>query len=100
MPTQPGTEIKVTPDNEVPIIPKATKYRGEFLFPTKNELLSAPLDVMRAISNRNRKYNATIPAITAELIPYCKLKRSFAMATMSSPIAKHAVAAGEGAFST
>ena len=38
--TQPGTEIKVTPESEAPIIPKATKYQGEALFALKKvELL-------------------------------------------------------------
>ena len=39
-PTSPGTEIKVTPDKAVPIIPKATKYHFEFLLALKNVSLS------------------------------------------------------------
>ena len=39
-PTAPGTLTKVTPLNEVPIIPKATKYHLEFLLATKKVLLS------------------------------------------------------------
>ena len=38
-PTKPGTDIKVTPDNAVPIIPKATKYHFEFLLALKNASL-------------------------------------------------------------
>jgi hypothetical protein len=34
-PTSPGTEIKVTPESAVPIMPKATKYHLEFLFALK-----------------------------------------------------------------
>jgi hypothetical protein len=34
-PTSPGTEIKVTPESAVPIIPKATKYHFEFLLALK-----------------------------------------------------------------
>ena len=34
-PTSPGTEIKVTPESAVPIIPKATKYNLEFLLALK-----------------------------------------------------------------
>ena len=35
VPTVPGREIKVTPDSESPIIPKATAYQGEALLPVK-----------------------------------------------------------------
>ena len=34
-PTSPGTEINVTPEREVPIIPNATKNQGEDLFALK-----------------------------------------------------------------
>jgi hypothetical protein len=40
LPTSPGTDIKVTPDNAVPIIPKATRYHLEFLFAVKKVELS------------------------------------------------------------
>ena len=40
LPTSPGTEIKVTPDRAVPIIPKATKYHFEFLLALKKVSLS------------------------------------------------------------
>jgi hypothetical protein len=36
-------EIKVTPDKEAPIIPKATKYHGAFLLPRKKASFPAPL---------------------------------------------------------
>lgn len=39
-PTAPGTEIKVTPDKAVPIIPNATTYHLEFLFAMKKAELS------------------------------------------------------------
>jgi apolipoprotein N-acyltransferase len=38
-PTSPGTEIKVTPESAVPIIPKATKYHLEFLLAVKKTSL-------------------------------------------------------------
>ena len=43
--TPPGTDIKVTPDNEAPIIPYATTNQGDFLLPVKNVLLLDFLDV-------------------------------------------------------
>ncbi len=52
-PTSPGTEIKVTPDKAVPIIPKATKYHLAFLLALKKA--SFPLLfllVKCAIANR------------------------------------------------
>ena len=36
VPTQPGTEIKDTPERDAPIIPNAIKYHGDFRFPIKN----------------------------------------------------------------
>lgn len=39
-PTAPGTEINVTPDRAVPIIPNATTYHLEFLFAMKKAELS------------------------------------------------------------
>ena len=38
----PGTEIKVTPESAVPIIPNATKYQGDFLFALKKVSLLLP----------------------------------------------------------
>ena len=55
LPTSPGTEIKVTPDKEVPIIPNATRYHGEDLFALKK---SSKLDffvVILEINSRTRK---------------------------------------------
>jgi hypothetical protein len=45
-PTCPGTEIKVTPDKAVPIIPKATRYHFEFLLALKKVSLSVLFLVM------------------------------------------------------
>ena len=50
----PGTEIKVTPESDAPIIPKATIYQGDCLFalkkasllsffPVKNEMIMSML---------------------------------------------------------
>jgi hypothetical protein len=55
-PTFPGTEIKVTPESEVPIIPKATKYHLEFLLARKKVLLSDEfLDVKYETAIKTRK---------------------------------------------
>ena len=44
--TIPGTETKVTPEIEAPIIPKATIYQGEVLFALKK----TPLVALRVVS--------------------------------------------------
>ena len=44
-PTAPGTEIKEIPESEAPIIPNATRNQGDCLFPVKNVVESAPLEV-------------------------------------------------------
>jgi len=59
LPTSPGTEIKVTPESEAPIIPKATIYQGDCRFPVKNALLSAFLPVNQETINNKMKYHAT-----------------------------------------
>ncbi len=49
-PTSPGTEMNVTPDNAVPIMPKATRYHFEFLFARKKVELSEDfLEVAKAM---------------------------------------------------
>jgi len=55
LPTSPGTEIKVTPDREVPIIPNATRYQGEDLSALKKSLNFDFLEVKFEINNRIRK---------------------------------------------
>jgi hypothetical protein len=54
--TQPGTETKVTPEIEVPIMANATTYHLDFLFPMKNASLSAFLPVKYEMQSRTRKY--------------------------------------------
>ena len=54
-PTSPGIEIKVTPDNEAPIIPNATIYHGDLLFPRKNVKLPEVLLVSLDITSRVKK---------------------------------------------
>ena len=44
-PIIPGTEIKVTPDSEAPIIPKATKYQGADLLALKKASLESSFPV-------------------------------------------------------
>jgi hypothetical protein len=48
--------MKVTPDNEAPIIPYATTYHGDFLFPIKNDWLSAFLEVIQVMVNKRIVY--------------------------------------------
>ena len=64
-PTQPGTEINVTPDNDAPIIPKATIYQGDLLLPRKKDSLFAFFPVMWEIHIRIPKY-IIITSITAK----------------------------------
>jgi hypothetical protein len=52
--------MNVTPEIEVPIIPKATTYQGDLRLPTKNEALSAPRLVKKEIVIRVPKYKTTI----------------------------------------
>ena len=51
----PGTETKVTPDMDVPIIPKATKNHGDFFPPIKKVSLSLFRLVRWEINIRNAK---------------------------------------------
>ena len=37
--TMPGTLTKVTPDNDAPIMPKATTYHGDWRLPRKKASL-------------------------------------------------------------
>jgi len=62
IPTSPGIEIKVTPDNEAPIIPKATTNQGDCRLPVKNVSLLEFFEVNQDISTRTAKY----PAITVK----------------------------------
>ena len=48
--TQPGTLMKVMPEMDVPIIPIAIRYHGDWRFAMKKELLSeAPRLVTKAM---------------------------------------------------
>lgn len=44
-PISPGTDMKVTPDNEAPIIPNATRYHGAERFALKKAALESSLPV-------------------------------------------------------
>jgi hypothetical protein len=57
LPTSPGTEIKVTPDREAPIIPKATKNQGDCLSPVKKVSVETFLEVNQDIKNKIAKYD-------------------------------------------
>ena len=50
--TCPGMEINVTPEIEVPIMPKATRNQGEVLLAVKKVWLSFFLDVTLAIMSK------------------------------------------------
>jgi hypothetical protein len=55
----PGTETKVTPEREVPIMPNATSIQFEFLLPMKKDSFVAFLDVYMATPNKRVKYPKT-----------------------------------------
>jgi hypothetical protein len=59
VPTLPGTLTNVTPEREVPTIPKATNIQLLFRFPMKKDSLSAFLEVYQATPNSKRKYPIT-----------------------------------------
>ena len=48
--------MNVTPESEVPIIPKATMYQGDSLLPKKNDSFPSFLPVKMEITERNKKY--------------------------------------------
>ena len=68
MPTSPGTEMKVTPEMDVPIIPKAIRYQGELRFAVKKDALSPFFAVKYPTLKRIRKYMATTVAVIAGVI--------------------------------
>jgi hypothetical protein len=52
----PGTETKLTPEMEVPIMAIATNHQGDFLLAVKNDSLSVDLPpVIRATRKINKK---------------------------------------------
>jgi hypothetical protein len=61
--TQPGTDIKVTPESEAPIIPYETTNHGDILLPIKNDWLSALLDVIQVTVNNKMVYIRNMPSI-------------------------------------
>jgi len=68
LPTSPGTLIKVTPDKEAPIIPKATKNQGDCRSPVKKEFEEMFLLTIQEIRNSNRKYDVITTGIKFESI--------------------------------
>lgn len=62
-PTTPGIDKKVTPEREAPIIPKATTYHGDCLFPLKKASLLFFLAVMNENDSSKKKYPSIIPSI-------------------------------------
>ena len=75
LPTSPGTDIKVTPDKEVPIIPKATKYHGEDLFALKKSVNLDFLVVRFDINNSTKKYIIKIRSIILAFISIFEKKQ-------------------------
>ncbi len=55
MPTAPGTLMKVTPDSDVPIMPKATSPQTLLRLPMKKLSLVAWHDVRQATSSKSAK---------------------------------------------
>ena len=59
--------MKVTPESEAPIIPKATRYQGDCRFAVKNVSVSAPFDVNHEMVISRAKYklriNSTKPGV-------------------------------------
>ena len=51
----PGTEIKVTPESVAPIIPKATTYQGDCLFPLKKVSLESFFPVKKETNSKSPK---------------------------------------------
>ncbi|MGH2553042.1 MAG: hypothetical protein ACRDEB_04960, partial [Chitinophagaceae bacterium] len=58
-PTVPGTLTNVTPDKDVPIIPKATSIQLLLRFPIKKESLFELREVYQATESNNTKYPTT-----------------------------------------
>jgi hypothetical protein len=56
VPTSPGTEIKVTPEMVVPIMPKATTNQGDFRLAVKKVSVVADLLVRYATIRSRIKY--------------------------------------------
>jgi len=57
--TIPGTETKLTPEMDEPIIPIATTHHGDFLFPKKKASLSVLLRPTKyEISSKIEKYTS------------------------------------------
>ena len=60
-PTVPGTDTKVTPEREVPIMPKATSIQLELLLPMKKDSLLELREVNQATASSSTKYPITNP---------------------------------------
>ena len=62
--TVPGMEINVTPESDVPIMPKATIYHGDCLLARKKVCESVFLPVRKEIKIRIQKYATIMPIIS------------------------------------
>ena len=65
--------MNVTPESEVPIIPKATMYQGDSLLPKKNDSFPSFFPVNREITERNKKYTIIHSIIYMEFIDDSKI---------------------------
>jgi hypothetical protein len=77
--TIPGTDTKLTPEIEDPIMPMATTHHGDFRLPKKKASLSVLLRLTKnEISNNIEKYNAMIMSIIIPDIDFknaCKVTK-------------------------
>ena len=68
MPTSPGIEIKVTPEREAPIMPKATMYQGDWRLAVKKVFESVWRVVRNEMPMSTRKYAMMIMDTSSGLI--------------------------------
>ena len=68
--TDPGTEMKVTPDIAAPIIASVAAYHDVRLPPMKKVALSAPSALRRASRKRSTRYAASVMRIASGDIFY------------------------------
>ena len=67
--TMPGTDTKVTPDREAPIMPNDTMYQGDSRFPRKKASLSEwRLPAHRETQSSRPKYSTMVSSINIPFI--------------------------------
>jgi len=84
LPTHPGTDMKVIPEMDAPIIPKATRYHGDLRRPMKKVALSAFLPVMWATMYKRARYkNMMTSMLDGDMIFDCFLCKNKKLKTIS-----------------